>query len=123
MTSPPTKILFVDDDVELRKMTHEALTSAGYPADEAEDGLEAIEKLRASKYDLVILDVNMPGKSGLELLQYVRRNFPRIRVIMMTGLQERAVTAESLKLGANDFISKPFTIDHLLHSIQRVLVE
>jgi DNA-binding response OmpR family regulator len=65
-------ILFVDDDDELREMTKELLTISGYMVDEASDGLVAMEKLQSQKYDLLLLDISMPGKSGLDLLQFAR---------------------------------------------------
>ncbi len=115
------RILFVDDDAELREIVRDQLTLSGYVFDEAEDGTIAIEKIKGQTYDLLLLDITMPGKSGLDVLKFVKEYSPSCRVIMLTGVVGLSVAIESLKLGADDYITKPYNLEYLLNSIKRVL--
>jgi len=105
------RVLVVDDSVVIRKVLSEALTAD--PTIEvvgtAADGGIALAKIPILKPDLITLDVEMPGKSGLEVLAEVRRNYPKLPVIMFSTLTERgaAVTIEALSLGASDYMTKP----------------
>jgi DNA-binding response OmpR family regulator len=123
VTDGKHRILFVDDDAELRSIVNEQLTAAGFEIDEAEDGVKAMEKIRVGSYDLLLLDITMPGKNGLEILRSVKQESPTCRVIMLTGMVGLAVAIESLRLGADDYVTKPYNIDYLLYSIKRVLGE
>jgi DNA-binding response OmpR family regulator len=123
MTGSKEKILFVDDDAELREIVLEQLIDEGYDVEEAEDGLVAMEKLLQLKFDLVLLDIKMPGKSGLDLLRFVKERSLKCRVIMLTGVVGLATAIESLSMGADDYITKPYNLDHLLSAIRRVLEE
>ncbi len=116
-----TRILFVDDDADLRKIVNDQLTALGYVLDEAEDGNVAVQKLEKGNYDLMLLDINMPGKSGIDVLKVIKDKSLKTRVIMLTGRVGFSVATESLKLGAYDYITKPFNLDYLLFSIKRVL--
>lgn len=115
------RILFVDDDAELRAIVREQLSSAGFEVDEAEDGAVAMEKMKEGRYRLILLDITMPGTSGLDVLRTVKERSPACRVIMLTGVVGLSVAIESLKLGADDYITKPYNLDYLLNSIRRVL--
>ncbi len=115
------KILFVDDDPELRSIVKDQLVSVGYDIDEAEDGLMAMNKVKGSDYDLLLLDITMPGKSGLDVLKFVKEESPDCKVIMLTGVVGLSVAIESLKLGADDYITKPYNMDYLLASIRKSL--
>lgn len=115
------KILFVDDDSELRSIVKDQLVSVGYDIDEAEDGLMAMNKVRNFNYDLLLLDITMPGKSGLDVLKFVKEESPDCKVIMLTGVVGLSVAIESLKLGADDYITKPYNMDYLLTSIRKSL--
>jgi DNA-binding response OmpR family regulator len=117
------KILFVDDDAELREIVKEQLCSEGYVLDEAEDGNRAIEKIKLQTYDLLLLDITMPGKSGMDVLKFAKETSPGCHVIMLTGMVGLSVAIESLKLGADDYITKPYNMDYLLASIRRVLLK
>lgn len=117
----PETILFVDDDAELRSIVREQLLASGYEVTEATDGLEAVDILNEKKFRLVLLDITMPGKSGLDVLKFIKANYPGCRVIMLTGVAGLAVAIESLKLGADDYITKPYNMEYLLTSIERVL--
>jgi two-component system, OmpR family, alkaline phosphatase synthesis response regulator PhoP len=115
------RILVADDEEGIRELLREQLTSAGYTIDEATDGAEAIDKLENVTYDLAILDINMPKKSGLDVLKYIRDKHLKMGVIMLTGRLGFSVGSESMMLGADEYITKPFDLDYLELTIKRVL--
>jgi DNA-binding response OmpR family regulator len=117
------RILFVDDDAELRQIVHDELSDAGYLVDEAEDGVVAIEMLQKQDYALVLLDIVTPRKTGLEVLQFIKEQGMKCRIIMLTGMSGMSYAIESLKLGADDYITKPYNSEYLLSSIERVLAK
>jgi DNA-binding response OmpR family regulator len=116
-----TKILYVDDDAALREIVKDQLTAQGFFLDEAEDGAAAIKKLESGDFDLMLLDINMPNKSGIDVLKFIKEKTLRCKVIMLTGRVGFSVATESLKLGADEYITKPFNMDYLMFSIKRVL--
>lgn len=117
------KILIVDDDAELRGNLSEILRGAGYCTDEADSGCEALEKVVSEEYDIVLLDMIMPNRDGIDILTEMKKIRPRTKVIMITAFAtiENAVTA--IKKGASDYISKPFKIKELITTIKRVIEE
>ncbi len=116
-------ILLADDEDPLRELLKEQLGSHGYSIDEARNGVEAIDRLGQMHYDLVILDINMPKKTGLDVLKYIRDNNIPIRVIMLTGRLGFSVGSESMLLGADEYINKPFDLGYLEMVIKRVLAK
>lgn len=114
------RILIVDDEKNIRTTLSAYLISLGYEQEIAVNGQEALDKLKDSKYDLVLLDIKMPVMDGIQVLKEVRRLEDKTNVIMITayGTIENAV--ESMKLGAVDFISKPFTLENLKTMIDAV---
>lgn len=126
MTTPEMKdhILVVDDDPFVREMLAEVLASSGYAALTAESGADVLEKYSAdpSSIRLIISDMNMPGMSGLELIQRLRADRAEVPVIILTGNDEIQVAVESMKSGANDYLLKDENIqDTVLMSVERVL--
>jgi DNA-binding NtrC family response regulator len=121
VTTTTDTILFVDDDAELRTIVREQLNIAGYAVEEAEDGLTAIERIKARQYQLLLLDITMPGKSGLDVLQFVKKHSPECKVIMLTGVAGISVAIDSLRMGAEDYITKPYNMTYLLNSIGKAL--
>ena len=117
------KILYVDDDVTLRELVRDQLTTLGYAMEEAEDGLVAMEKLQSNKFDLMLLDINMPGKTGIDVLKFIKDKALKCRVIMLTGRVGFNVASESMRLGADEYITKPFNLDYLNGAIKRVLAK
>ena len=115
------RILCVDDDADLRGIVKDQLVAAGYVMDQAEDGQSAIQMLERGNYNLMLLDINMPGKSGIDVLKFIREKGLSCKVIMLTGRVGFSVATESLKLGADEYITKPFNMDYLLMAIKRVL--
>ena len=121
MTAEKERILFVDDDPELREIVCMQLRESGYDVDEAEDGDIAMQKIADGTFDLILLDVKLPGKTGLEILKFISENRLPSRVIMLTGVVGLATAIESLTMGADDYITKPYTLEHLLSAIRRSL--
>jgi DNA-binding response OmpR family regulator len=115
------KIIYVDDDNALREIVRDQLSAHGFVVDEAEDGAEAIQKLEKNHYDVMLLDINMPNTSGIDVLKFLKDQSLKCKVIMLTGRVGFSVATESLKLGADDYITKPFNLEYLLFSIKRVL--
>ena len=115
------RILFVDDDADLRRIVKDQLVPQGFVMDEAEDGAKAIAMLEKGNYNLMLLDINMPVKSGIDVLKFIKEKGLPCKVIMLTGRVGFSVATETLKLGADDYITKPFNIDYLLFAIKRVL--
>ena len=115
------KILYADDDASIRTAVRGEITGAGYDLDEASDGAEAIRKLEKNSYDLLLLDINMPGKSGLDVLRFIKEKNLSCRIIMLSGRLGFSVATESLKLGADEYVTKPFSVEFLLLTIKRVL--
>jgi DNA-binding response OmpR family regulator len=117
----PIRILVADDEQALRDLLGEQLTSQGYQAEFARDGEEAVEKLKSGLFNLVLLDINMPKMNGLDVLRHIRQNSIPTRVIMLTGRLGYSVGSESMKLGADEFITKPFDLNYLDLAIKRIL--
>ncbi len=115
------KILYADDDPSIRGAVRGEITSNGYELDEASDGAEAIQKLQTGDYDLLLLDINMPGKSGLDVLKFIKDKKLPCRIIMLSGRMGFSVATETLKLGADEYITKPFSVEFLLLMIKKVL--
>ncbi len=114
------RILVVDDDRELRGWMRELLTRAGYQVSEAADGNEALKQLREARLDLVILDLVMPEKDGVETLLELRREFPGLKVIAISGRDYLAIAEH---LGAQETLAKPFTASELISAVQAVLAD
>ena len=115
------KILYTDDDASIRLAVRGEIIGAGYELDEAGDGTEAIRKLEQNHYDVLLLDINMPGKSGLDVLKFIKEKNLQCRIIMLSGRLGFSVATESLKLGADEYITKPFSVDFLMLTIKKVL--
>ena len=114
------KILVVDDEPQIRRILRTTLTSAGYEVEDAKTGEEALRKLRDYRPDLVLLDINMPGMSGLETCRAIRTD-PNVAIVMLTVHNTEAAKVEALDAGADDFVTKPFSTPELLARIRAVL--
>ena len=115
------KILIVDDEAIMRKVMRMSLLKEGYSCDEAENAEAALDKLRNGSYDLAILDIMMPGKSGLELLHEIKTAYPNTFVFMSTAVNDPNVVVQCMKEGAYDYLSKPFSPDDLIQAVKRTL--
>ncbi|RPJ48583.1 MAG: hybrid sensor histidine kinase/response regulator [Candidatus Latescibacterota bacterium] len=109
----PTTILIVDDEEIVLRSCRRVLKDSGYEIETAASGEEAEEKLRERRRDIVVTDLKMPGMGGIELLKRIKERTPEQVVIVFTGYANVATARESLKLGAFDYVPKPFTPDEL----------
>jgi DNA-binding NtrC family response regulator len=120
---PRTSILVVDDDADMREWVKEELEHEGFVVETAAGGRSGVERVKAGGIDLVVSDVKMPDLDGLDLLREVREVQPSPFVIIVTGFGSIDTAIRAVKLGANDYITKPFKIDQLVLSIDKALAE
>jgi CheY-like chemotaxis protein len=121
----PTRVLVVDDSSTMRSIVRKILGGCRFPLDisEADDGIDALKQVGVGKFDFVLLDYLMPGLDGFELLSQLRRQHPRVEVVMMTSAQDEALAARAREGGAVAFLKKPFyssDIDAILYVIHRL---
>ena len=114
-------ILIVDDDLNLCTMLAEELSEVGYETYFLTNGDRVLEYVQNNQVDLILLDLKMPGKNGFEVLQELEINNIDIRVIVLTAYADVKSAMESAKMGAADFISKPYDFDELLITIRRTV--
>ncbi|MHB8104931.1 MAG: response regulator [Dehalococcoidales bacterium] len=117
MTIPKERILLVDDEEAIRSILSKGLGMRGYVCDEAASGDQALAKLETHPSDLVIMDINMPGKTGSEALPEITKRFPETAVIMASGVTDTKVIAKCIQDGAQDYINKPFRFEQVLASV------
>jgi two-component system KDP operon response regulator KdpE len=115
-----SRILVVDDEPELRRALRSTLSALGFIVADAESGEAALERVRAEKFDLILLDVNMPGLSGLETCRAVRARSD-VSILMVTVRDRTADKVEALDAGADGYVTKPFDVSELLARIRSVL--
>jgi two-component system, OmpR family, KDP operon response regulator KdpE len=115
------KILVVDDESQIRRVVRTTLASNGYEVSEAKNGEEALGLVRSNDYDLLLLDMNMPGKSGLEICREIRAIGSHPAIIMVTVRDSEADKVEALDAGADGYVTKPFGVVELLARIRAVL--
>src|SRR6185312_2113056 len=115
------KILVVDDDADLRLSVSSALSESHYRVDQAKDGEEAVNRVRAGSYQLVLLDVNMPNMSGLEALKEIKAYDPSIIVIMLTAYSNVRDAIEATKEGAYNYLEKPIKAENLVYLVDKAL--
>ncbi len=114
-------VLVVDDDVTVRQTVADALRVAGHSTTEVESGAKAIDLATRNAFDLVVLDINMPWVDGFTVLESIRRRKPGLPVIMLTARDEREDVVRGLKLGADDYIRKPFGLEEFTLRVNAVL--
>jgi len=114
-------ILVIEDKESMAQMLSQALQSEGHQVIVGRDGREGLEKFKESKVDLVVSDLRLPHKSGLEVLEVVKEHNPLVPVILMTAYGTIETAVKAVKEGAYDFITKPFDPDHLIHLINKAL--
>lgn len=121
MTTKQGNILIVDDEELVRQVIHRTLSVEGYHCREAANADQALGELRRNPIELVILDINMPGKSGIQLMPDIKEHYPDTVVIMMTGIVDTHTATQCIREGAFDYITKPINLDELLLSVDRAL--
>ncbi len=115
------RILVVDDEESHRLMLKAVLKEDGYQIGEAADGAEAIKAVEQESFDLILLDLRMPGKDGIETLMEIRKISPLVPIIIMTAFASIKTAVEALKAGASDYLTKPLDIDELKILMQKAL--
>jgi two-component system, chemotaxis family, chemotaxis protein CheY len=116
------RVLVVDDAAFMRKMVSDALNSGGHEiVGEAANGAEAVERFQELRPDVMTLDITMPEKDGLTALKEIIAVDPGAKVIMCSALGQESKVLESIKLGAKDFVVKPFQADRVLSAIDKAL--
>ena len=115
------RILVIDDDESMRDSCRQALARKAGRVEVAGDGLTGLEILEKEAFDLVILDLKMPGLSGMEVLNQIKQQYPEVLVIVITGYATVESAVEAMKHGAYDFLPKPFTPDSLRAIVERAL--
>jgi two-component system chemotaxis response regulator CheY len=119
---PMARVLVVDDAAFMRKMVSDALTKGGHEVvGEAGNGAEAIARFQELKPEIMTLDITMPEKDGLTALKEIIELDPSARVIMCSALGQESKVLESIKLGAKDFVVKPFQADRVLDAVGKAL--
>ena len=118
-----SKILIVEDEAAIRRVLSKILSeeNESYQVEEAEDGLQALEKIKATDYDLVLCDIKMPKMDGEELLQEVKKIKPEIPMVMISGHGDMETAINTMRLGAFDYISKPPDLNRLLNTVRNAL--
>lgn len=114
------RILIVDDDPQIRRVMRAALTGANFEVSDARTGEDALQAVRDEKFDLVLLDVNMPGIGGMETCRLIRAN-SEIAIIMLTVRNAEQEKVAALDAGADDYVTKPFGMPELLARIRAAL--
>ena len=118
MSQPVIRVLIVDDEAAIRRALRPPLTELGFQINEASRGEEALQLLQAGNIDVVLLDINMPGIGGIETLRRIRASAPRLPVLMLTVREGEEQKVEALELGADDYITKPFSVRELIARIR-----
>ena len=114
-------VLIVDDEQSVRHTLSAQLEELRYESEAARSGLEALEKLAGRPFDLVMLDVRMPGMSGSDTLGRIRADDAETCVVMLSGVVDSVVAAEAIRLGADDYITKPCSLDYLESRLRSAL--
>jgi len=121
MIDKKIKVLAVDDEETVRVLLQRIFQNAGYDAVTAADGTEALSVIAAGDIDVVLLDIKMPGRSGIDVLGKITADWPDICAIMVTAVADVQTAVEAMKLGAYDYITKPFDQGEVLLKIREAM--
>ena len=116
-------ILVVDDEPDMCEMLSELLSDEGYKLETATNGKDAVKKVLGGSVDIVLLDIMMPGQDGIDTLRQIKDIRPKLPVVMITGFGTLSTARNAMKLGAYDYITKPFNIDCIKEVIKQGLEE
>ena len=119
--NPMQSILIIDDDLNLCTVLKEELEEVGYSSNFVNSGIEAMDFLKNNPVDLILLDLKMPAMDGFDVLKSIEQNQIKAKVIVLTAYADVKSAIDSAKMGATDFISKPYDFDELLITIRKVL--
>jgi two-component system OmpR family response regulator len=115
------KVLVIDDEPGVRELISEALSLSEITAVQAADGLEALSFLRRERFDLLILDINMPKLDGLALLEKLRSEGMSVPVLMLSARADKTDINQGLRIGADDYLTKPFSIEELVLRVKAIM--
>lgn len=115
------KILVIDDEDIVRTSCNRALTPEGYEVKMARNGLDGLKMASEERFDVVLTDLKMPDMDGIEVLRRIKEEWPEIEVIIITGYQTVDTAVKSIKLGAFDYIEKPFTPDAIGAAVSKAM--
>ncbi len=115
------RVLFVDDEEDLRTLVKRHLSLEGFVVETAADGDEALDLMCRCKFDLVLLDIYMPRMNGLKVLEYMWTHGLHPPLIVLSGIEDLDIATRCAKLGAWDYLTKPYNFHELIRSIDRVL--
>jgi two-component system, NtrC family, response regulator AtoC len=115
------KLLIADDEEEHRYVLKTYFAKEGYEITETSNGVEALNALQSKVFDLALLDIKMPKVDGIDVLKYIKENVPDTDVVMLSGVTTIKIAVECIKLGAFDYLTKPYSIDELIHTFEMVL--
>jgi len=121
MNQQALRILVVDDESAIRRALRPPLVELGFQVAEASRGEEALQMLRTTTFDAVLLDVNMPGIGGVETLRRIRAFAPRLPILMLTVRDKEEEKVEALDLGADDYVTKPFSTRELIARVRAAI--
>ncbi len=118
-----SKILIIEDEISIRRVLTKILSEENntYKVEDAEDGIQGLEKIKTTDYDLVLCDIKMPKMDGIELLEAVKKIKPEIPMVMISGHGDMETAIHAMKLGAFDYISKPPDLNRLLNTVRNAL--
>lgn len=116
------RIMVVDDRADIRKLLRDFLESEGYTVEALDNAVDALSRLAKFRPRVILLDILMPGVSGLSALQEIRTRHPEVAVIMVTGIGDLRTAKQSLALGAFDYVTKPIDFNYLTSSIEAGLL-
>jgi len=119
----PLDILVIDDEIVIGDACRLVLSECGHAVVHCLTGEDGLRKIKQSAYDLILLDMKLPDIDGTRVLEYIRERKVTARVIVMTGYSTLSNAVEAMKLGAADYLSKPFSEDELLQVIRQVFAE
>jgi two-component system OmpR family response regulator len=119
--SQQPKVLVIDDEPGVRDLISEALSLSEITAVQAADGLEALSFLRRERFDLLVLDINMPKLDGLALLEKLRTEGMSVPVLMLSARADKTDINQGLRIGADDYLTKPFSIEELVLRVKAIL--
>ena len=115
------RVLVVDDEPSVREMLSDFLEMNNFICMQADNGASAVDVTKREKFDLIIMDVRMPGVSGIEALREIKREIPGQAVVMVTAVTEVETAVEAMRLGANDYVLKPFVLHDMLDKVDEAI--
>ncbi len=115
------KVLVIDDEDIVLKSCHRVLTPEGYDVKTAKTGEDGLKMLEKKPFNIALVDIKMPDMDGIEVLRRIKGKWPQTQVIIITGYSTIATAVSTLKLGAYDYIEKPFTPDDILSVVKEAL--